>query len=98
MTYRIVLGFLWLVIVFLLAELFVADNGVPDYVHLRTLYQEKKEENREVKADNRRLSREIALLKENADYRMKMVRERLHYVAGDEVIYIFPDTAQDTGE
>jgi hypothetical protein len=38
------------------------------------------------------------LLKENADYRMKMVRERLHYVAGDEVIYVFPDTAQDTGE
>ncbi|MFP4168682.1 MAG: FtsB family cell division protein [Desulfonatronovibrionaceae bacterium] len=98
MTYRVVTGFLWIVIVILLAELFVADNGVFDYLHLRSLYEDKKEENRCLQEENRRLSREIELLRNDARYRMKMVRERLHYVAGDEVIYVFPDADQDTGD
>ncbi|MDO5538083.1 MAG: septum formation initiator family protein [Desulfovibrionaceae bacterium] len=42
-------------------------------------------------AQNRALSREIRLLQTDAAYIEKMVRERLHYLHDNEILYLFGD-------
>ncbi|MFO7816431.1 MAG: FtsB family cell division protein [Thermodesulfobacteriota bacterium] len=98
MGFRLVLTFLWVAIFFLLAEIFVAKNGISDYLHLRELCRQTRERNQEIMDENRELSQEIRLLRNNKDYMGRMVRKRLHYVADDEVIYVFPDAGHETGE
>ncbi len=61
-------------------------------------YRELQRQQREAEADcvridneNKALSREIRLLQSDPDYIEKMVRERLHYLHDNEILYLFGD-------
>lgn len=63
--------------------------------------QEERDAGRErmkaVDADNRTLSREILLLRSDDAYVEKMIRQRLHYLRGNEILYLFGDSAAGSG-
>ncbi len=92
------MGFLWAVTILLLAQLFIAENGVFEYMHLRDVYKKTERMNQKVLQDNRRLSREITLLRNDPAYRMRKVRKHLHYLGDREIMYIFPQESKETGE
>lgn len=46
---------------------------------------------------NRALSREIRLLQTDTAYMEKMIRERLHYLRDNEILYLFTETEHAAG-
>ena len=65
------------------------ESGYLAHTALVNQYEEAKERCREVDSQNRQLSREIRLLQSDTPYIEKMVRERLHYLHDNEILYLF---------
>ncbi len=68
------------------------EGGVIAFNQLRNQYAVLVEELTELDANNMRLSTEIRLLKSDDAYIEKMIRQRLHYVRDNEILYLFTDT------
>ncbi len=66
-------------------------GGVLAYNELRKDYRALEMEIAAVDAENLHLSRDIRLLKSDDAYVEKMIRQRLHYVRKNEVLYLFTD-------
>ncbi len=66
-------------------------SGVLAFNELRKDYRSLELEVAAVDAQNLQLSRDIRLLKSNDAYVEKMVRQRLHYVRENEILYLFTD-------
>ncbi len=74
------------------------DSGILAFNKLRTQYQGLVQELASIDHKNISLSNEIRLLKSDNNYIEKMIRQRLHYVRENEILYLFTDTPPITGE
>lgn len=81
----------------LLGKVIWGPTGIMEYRNLKTQLLNLREKVNRLDAENRSLSREIRLLQSDGKYVEKMVRQRLHYLKDNEVVYIFasPETARN---
>lgn len=68
-----------------------SPNGLLALKDLREQYAALEARIAEMDQDNILLSREIRLLQSDDAYVEKMIRQRLHYVRDNEVLYLFTD-------
>lgn len=67
-----------------------------EYRELKQQYAELEKQLADVNTENLALSQEIRLLQSDNQYVEKMIRQRLHYVRDNEVLYLFGDS-RDAG-
>jgi len=65
--------------------------GILVYHKLRQEHVQLEAQVRELDEHNLALSREIRLLRSDDSYVEKMIRQRLHYVKDNEILYLFND-------
>ena len=73
------------------------ENGLIDHGALKEQQLAAEEECRKLDDANRTLSREIRLLQTDDSYMEKMIRERLHYLRDNEILYLFDDADTASG-
>lgn len=76
----------------LFARMIWGPTGIMEYRHLKNQLADLREKIVTLDSENRTLSREIRLLQSDGKYVEKMVRQRLHYLRDNEVVYIFNNT------
>lgn len=69
-------------------------EGLIVYRELKQKYAAIENEIAAIDAENRSLSRDIRLLQTDERYVEKMIRQRLHYVHENEVLYLFGDSSE----
>ena len=80
----------------LLYRLVWGPTGMLEYADLKEEHAEATRQLSKVDTKNLVLSREIRLLRTDDKYVEKMVRQRLHYLRGNEILYLFGDAASIT--
>ncbi len=83
---------LGIVNVILLYRMVWGDSGVLAFNKLRNQYTSLVQELASIDEENINLSNEIRLLKSDDAYIEKMIRQRLHYVRENEILYLFTET------
>ena len=71
----------------LLYRMIWGPTGLVDYSDLRSEYAEIQRQDAALDAENLSLSREIRLLQTDQKYVEKMIRQRLHYLRDNEILY-----------
>lgn len=74
----------------LASVLWTGDNGLARYRRLQAKKQALHTRLEAVRAENRRLSRQIRLLQNNDRYLAYTLRANGLYVHSDEIVYVFP--------
>ncbi|MBQ9453290.1 MAG: septum formation initiator family protein [Desulfovibrio sp.] len=69
-------------------------TGLIEYRELKRQYENIENQIASLDADNLALSREIRLLQGDERYVKKVIRQRLHFVHDNEVLYLFGDAAK----
>ncbi len=88
---RVLLGLVVVLNLFLLGRLLFSDQGLFAYFDLKSRYIELEERIDRLDKRNLELSREIRLLQSDKAYLEKMVRQQMHFVREDEILYMFPE-------
>ncbi len=88
-----ILVFLGILNVVLFYRMIWGDGGVLAFNALRQEHTQMQQELAAVEAQNIQLSKEIRLLKTDDAYVEKMIRQRLHYVRENEILYLFTNDA-----
>ncbi|AMD89756.1 hypothetical protein HMPREF1022_00323 [Desulfovibrio sp. 6_1_46AFAA] len=88
---------LGLINVVLFSRMIWGPTGLMEYRELKRQYAALQEQVAGLDAENLALSREIRLLQSDNQYVEKMIRQRLHYVRDNEVLYLFGKSAK-TGQ
>lgn len=78
----------------LLGRMLLSDTGLLEYMQLKNQLAGLREEIVQLDAENRALSREIRLLQTDSQYAEKMVRQHLHYLRDNEIVYIFASSSR----
>ena len=65
------------------------STGILEYRELKNRYEILQEKIHKLDEDNLAISREIRLLQTDKKYMEKVIRQRLHYVRDNEILYIF---------
>lgn len=73
----------------LLGKMLWSNTGLLEYMRLKNQLADLRGEIVQLDADNRALSREIRLMQTDRQYAEKMVRQHLHYLRDNEIVYIF---------
>ncbi len=73
----------------LFSRMIWGPTGIVEYRNLKTRLSDLREKIVTLDAENRSLSREIRLLQSDGKYMEKMVRQKLHYLRDNEIVYIF---------
>ena len=81
----------WVFCALLFVRLIFSNGGVVDFYDKREVLQERFDEQARIEQENVALLKEIDLLKKNATYQKKVVREHLGYIAKDEYMILFPE-------
>lgn len=89
-----ILVVLGLVNVVLFARMVWGPTGLIEYRELKHQHAELEKQIASLDAENLSLSREIRLLQSDSQYMEKVIRQRLHYVRDNEVLYLFGDVAK----
>ncbi|WP_051564207.1 FtsB family cell division protein [Desulfovermiculus halophilus] len=85
---KIILATLVLVNILLIWAILGGSHGLQSYRRQKEVLGQVQSRLEQVREDNVRLSRRIRLLKKDTQYLEQMVRTRLHYVKGNEIIYL----------
>ena len=83
------LVFLGILNVVLFYRMIWGNSGILAFNQLQQNYIQLEQELAAVDAYNLQLSNELRLLKTDNAYVEKMIRQRLHYVRDNEVLYLF---------
>ena len=83
--------FFALVNVTLLYRMIWGPTGLIEYHNLKRQHSDLQRQIEELDARNLNLSQEIRLLQTDNQFLEKMIRQRLHYVYDNELIYLFDD-------
>ena len=96
---------LWAINLVLFFHMVWGEGGILVYRDLKRTYASLEQEIARSDGENLALSREIRLLQTDKQYVEKMIRERLHYVRENELLYLFSSdkdaangTADDDGK
>ena len=92
----VILVGLWTINMVLFFHMLWGEGGIMAYRDLKHTYQALEQEIASVDKENLALSREIRLLQTDKQYVEKVVRERLHYVRENELLYLF-SSSRDAG-
>ncbi len=84
-----ILVFLGILNVVLLYRIIWGDGGIFLFNELRQSHTILEQEIAAIDAENMQISKEIRLLKSDDAYTEKMIRQRLHYVRDNEILYLF---------
>mgnify|MGYP003602047225 FL=1 len=84
-----ILVILGLVNVVLFSRMVWGPTGLLEYRELKKQYSDLEKQIADLDAENMTLSREIRLLQSDNQYVEKVIRQRLHYVRDNEVLYLF---------
>lgn len=84
-----ILVILGLVNVVLFSRMVWGPTGLLEYRELKKQYFDLEKQIADLDAENMTLSREIRLLQSDNQYVEKVIRQRLHYVRDNEVLYLF---------
>lgn len=87
----VVLGLLNMV---LFVRMVWGPTGLIEYRELKQQYAELEKQIAGLDTENLALSREIRLLQSDSQYMEKVIRQRLHFVRDNEVLYLFGETAK----
>ncbi len=87
-SFLIVLGIINFVLFY---RMLWGSGGILAYNELYKDYNLLEREIAAVDTQNLQLSRDIRLLKSDEAYIEKMIRQRLHYVRKNEILYLFTD-------
>ena len=71
-------------------------TGLVEYRDLKQQHAALLAETSSLDAQNRALSKDIRLLQSDGQYVEKMIRQRLHYMRDNEVLYLFGSSAQQS--
>ncbi len=82
----------WVFCALLFVRLIFSNGGVMDYYDKKEVLDERFQEQARIEEENVALLKEIDLLKKNATYQKKVVREHLGYIASDEFLILFPES------
>ena len=85
---------LGLINVVLFSRMVWGPTGLVEYRELKQQYAALQEEIAGLDVENLALSRELRLLQSDNQYVEKMIRQRLHYVRDNEVLYLFDNSAR----
>lgn len=89
MAKRILLVILVVVNIVLLFRLIWSDHGVFAYMNMRKRSTMLEAQLQDMDAKSLELSKEIRRLKGDKAYQEMIIRDRMNYVRGNEVLYIF---------
>ncbi|MDR3358796.1 MAG: septum formation initiator family protein [Desulfovibrio sp.] len=97
MIWRVfILVSLTLVNVLLFGRMIWGSTGLLEYRALKKQHGVIQKQLETLDAKNLSLSREIRMLQSDRQYMEKMIRQHLHYVRDNEVLYLFGDAAKTT--
>lgn len=85
---------LGLINVVLFSRMIWGPTGLVEYRELKGQYAELEKQLAHINTENLALSQEIRLLQSDNQYVEKMIRQRLHYVRDNEVLYLFGDSRE----
>ncbi|WP_291440884.1 septum formation initiator family protein [Desulfovibrio sp.] len=89
-----ILVVLGLISVVLFSRMVWGPTGLLEYRELKRQYAALETQIAGLDAENMALSREIRLLQSDNQYVEKVIRQRLHYVRDNEVLYLFDTSAK----
>ena len=78
----------------LFSRMIWGPTGLVEYRDLKRQHAALLTEISTLDAENRALSKDIRLLQSDSQYVEKMIRQRLHYVRENEVLYLFGNSAK----
>jgi cell division protein FtsB len=87
---------LTLINVVLFGRMIWGATGLLEYRELKNQHAALQKQLEKSDAKNLSLSREIRMLHSDKRYVEKMIRQHLHYVRENEVLYLFDDVTQTT--
>ena len=93
---RLILGLLLALNLLLLYRFLFSDQGMISYYELGARQAELELRIEELDRQNLALSQEIRLLKADREHIEDVIRQQMHFVKEDEILYIFPNQAADT--
>lgn len=67
------------------------SSGVLEYRRLKTQLAEMRERVAELDRENLAISKDIRLIQSDRAYAEKMVRQKLHYLRDNEIVYMFAE-------
>ncbi|WP_298032166.1 septum formation initiator family protein [uncultured Desulfovibrio sp.] len=79
---------------FLFTRMVWGPTGLVEYRELKQQYAALQEQITGLDAENLALSREIRLLQSDSQYVEKMIRQSLHYMRDNDVLYLFGNSAK----
>ncbi|MDE5831902.1 MAG: septum formation initiator family protein [Desulfovibrio sp.] len=68
-------------------------TGLTRYQDLKRQYQDLQDELVRLDKENVALSRDIRLMQSDSDFAEKTVRQKLHYMRDNEIVYLFTDSS-----
>lgn len=80
--------------VILFSRVIWGSTGLLEYRELKARYETLQEEIARLDDANRSISREIRLLQSDDKYMEKIIRQKLHYVRDNEILYIFGKSSE----
>ncbi len=90
----IILLFLGLINVALLCKMLWGPTGLMEFYALKAEYASLQEKIAMLDTENMALSRDIRLFQSDPQYVEKMVRQKLHYLRDNEIVYVFANPKQ----
>jgi cell division protein FtsB len=97
MIWRVsILVTLTLINMMLFGRMIWGSTGLLEYRELKNQHSALQKQLENLDAKNLSLSREIRMLQSDRQYMEKMVRQHLHYVRENEVLYLFDDAIKTT--
>ena len=85
----------WGINLIIFCHMIWGSEGLIAYRELKQKHAAIEAEIASIDAENRSLSRDIRLLQTDERYVEKMIRQRLHYVHENEVLYLFGDSSEN---
>ncbi len=92
---RVLLGASITLNIFLLVRMLASDQGVFAYRELKSEYNALALRLADQEQRNVALSQEIRLLQSDPEYLENVIRQRMNFVRDNEILYIFPDDAEE---
>ena len=87
----LIIVFLGICNIALFARMVWSPTGLIHYRALKEQYRTLQDDSARLDRENMELSRDIRLLQTDQAYVEKMVRQKLHYLRDNEIVYIFAE-------
>ncbi len=84
-----VLLILGIINIALMSKMIWGPTGLMEFKNLKAQYASLQEQIKNLDAENMALSRDIRLIQSDPQYVEKIVRQKLHYLRDNEIVYIF---------